>query len=35
MGETIYAMTRDAGSIVEYFNIPANRVIERGTQVEI
>jgi KUP system potassium uptake protein len=29
------AMTRNAGSIVEYFNIPANRVIELGTQVEI
>jgi len=28
-------MTRNAGSIVEYFNIPANRVIELGTQVEI
>jgi KUP system potassium uptake protein len=29
------AMTRNAGSIVEYFHIPANRVIELGTQVEI
>jgi KUP system potassium uptake protein len=29
------AMSRNAGSIVEYFNIPANRVIELGTQVEI
>jgi KUP system potassium uptake protein len=29
------AMTRNAGSAVEYFNIPANRVIELGTQVEI
>jgi KUP system potassium uptake protein len=29
------AMTRNAGSIVEYFSIPANRVIELGTQVEI
>ena len=29
------AMTRNAGSIVEYFNIPSNRVIELGTQVEI
>ncbi len=28
-------MTRNAGSIVEYFKIPANRVIELGTQVEI
>jgi len=29
------AMARNAGSAVEYFNIPANRVIELGTQVEI
>jgi KUP system potassium uptake protein len=29
------AMTRNAGSAVEFFNIPANRVIELGTQVEI
>ena len=29
------AMTRNAGSAVEYFNIPTNRVIELGTQVEI
>ena len=29
------AMTRNAGSVVEYFNIPSNRVIELGTQVEI
>ena len=29
------AMTRNAGSIVDYFSIPANRVIELGTQVEI
>ena len=34
--ERLFAtMTRNAGSIVEYFNIPANRVIELGTQVEI
>ena len=29
------AQTRIAGSAVEYFNIPTNRVIELGTQVEI
>jgi len=29
------AMARNAGSPVEYFNLPANRVIELGTQVEI
>ena len=29
------AMSRNAGSIVEYFNIPTNRVIELGTRVEI
>jgi KUP system potassium uptake protein len=29
------AMQRNSGSAVEYFNIPANRVIELGTQVEI
>jgi KUP system potassium uptake protein len=29
------AMTRNSGSVVEYFNIPTNRVIELGTQVEI
>jgi KUP system potassium uptake protein len=29
------AMMRNAGSIVDYFNIPANRVIELGTLVEI
>ncbi len=29
------AQTRLAGSAVEYFNIPTNRVIELGTQVEI
>jgi len=28
-------MARNAGSAVEYFNLPANRVIEVGTQVEI
>jgi KUP system potassium uptake protein len=29
------AMVRNAGGAVEYFNIPTNRVIELGTQVEI
>ncbi|MGH8671615.1 MAG: potassium transporter Kup, partial [Burkholderiales bacterium] len=29
------AMARNAGSAVEYFNIPTNRVIELGTQLEI
>ncbi len=29
------AMARNAGSAVEYFNIPTNRVIELGTQIEI
>jgi KUP system potassium uptake protein len=29
------AMTRNSGSAIEYFNIPTNRVIELGTQVEI
>ena len=29
------AMARNAGSIVDYFSIPSNRVIELGTQVEI
>ncbi len=34
--ERLFAtMTRNAGSIVEYFNIPVNRVIELGTRVEI
>ncbi len=34
--ERLFAtMYRNAGSIVEYFNIPTNRVIELGTQVEI
>jgi KUP system potassium uptake protein len=28
-------MTRNTSSIVEYFNIPTNRVIELGTQIEI
>ena len=28
-------MARNAGSIVDYFSIPSNRVIELGTQVEI
>jgi KUP system potassium uptake protein len=29
------AMSRNAGNVVEYFNIPTNRVIELGTQIEI
>jgi KUP system potassium uptake protein len=29
------AMARNASSVVEYFNIPTNRVIELGTQIEI
>jgi len=29
------AMSKNAGSIVEYFNIPSNRVIELGTLIEI
>jgi KUP system potassium uptake protein len=34
--ERIFAtMTRNSGSVIEYFNIPTNRVIELGTQVEI
>ena len=34
--ERLFAtMARNAGSPVEYFNLPANRVIELGTQVEI
>jgi KUP system potassium uptake protein len=34
--ERLFAtMARNASSAVEYFNLPANRVIELGTQVEI
>jgi KUP system potassium uptake protein len=29
------AMARNAGSVSDYFNIPANRVVELGTRVEI
>ncbi|MDB5927085.1 MAG: potassium transporter Kup, partial [Betaproteobacteria bacterium] len=29
------AMARNASSAVDYFNLPANRVVELGTQVEI
>ena len=29
------AMARNAGSVSDYFNIPTNRVVELGTQVEI
>jgi KUP system potassium uptake protein len=28
-------MARNAGSSADYFNLPANRVVELGTQVEI
>ncbi len=28
-------MARNAGSVVEYFNLPTNRVIELGSQIEI
>jgi KUP system potassium uptake protein len=28
-------MARNASSAVDYFNLPANRVVELGTQVEI
>jgi KUP system potassium uptake protein len=34
--ERVFAtMARNAGSVVEYFNLPTNRIIELGTQVEI
>ncbi len=34
--ERLFAtMARNAGSVVEYFNLPTNRVIELGTQIEI
>jgi len=34
--ERLFAtLARNAVSAVEYFNLPANRVIEVGTQVEI
>ena len=34
--ERLFAtLSRNAGSVVEYFNIPSNRVIELGTQIEI
>ncbi len=29
------AMARNAGSISDYFNIPANRTVELGTRIEI
>ena len=29
------AMARNAGNVTDYFNIPANRVVELGTRVEI
>jgi KUP system potassium uptake protein len=34
--ERLFAlMARDAGSVAEYFKLPANRVIELGTRIEI
>jgi KUP system potassium uptake protein len=34
--ERVFAtMARNAGSVVDYFNLPTNRVIELGTQIEI
>ena len=29
------AMARNAGSVSDYFNIPANRVVELGTRIEL
>jgi KUP system potassium uptake protein len=29
------ALARNASSVVDYFHIPPNRVIELGTQIEI
>jgi KUP system potassium uptake protein len=29
------AMARNAGSAADYFNLPPNRVVELGTQIEI
>src|SRR5437879_13711428 len=29
------AMSRNAGNVTEFFNIPANRAVELGTRVEI
>jgi KUP system potassium uptake protein len=29
------AMARNAGNVTDYFNIPANRVIELGSRVQI
>ena len=32
----LFAMlARNAGSVTDFFNIPANRVVELGTRVEI
>ena len=33
--ELFATMVRNAGSAVDYFHLPANRVIELGTQIEI
>jgi KUP system potassium uptake protein len=29
------AMARNAGNVTDYFNIPANRVVELGTRIQI
>jgi len=29
------AMARNAGDVTDFFNIPANRVVELGTRIEI
>jgi len=29
------ALSRNAGSVTDFFNIPANRVVELGTRVEM
>jgi KUP system potassium uptake protein len=34
-GQLFAAMSRNAGSVVEFFQIPANSVIELGTRVQI
>ena len=32
---TFAAMARNAGSVTDFFNIPANRTVELGTRIEI
>jgi len=35
-GERLFAaMSRNAGSVTDYFNIPDNRVIELGTRIQL